>query len=224
MPRFFIAQRAKPGIIRPKYQKDLYMLMKQDVVVFDFDGTLSARDSNVEFGRYCFRHSFRPWLFLPLMGVALIARAFNPAGLWWRESMRRFLTADMVRKFAPDFIKLHKMERFGWAKEQVAAERAAGRRVVLVSASTDYLVPQLVRDIKFDVVLTSQMDATKPWKYKFLCWGANKVVALDAWAAKNKIIPRVVRSYSDSPSDMPMMEIAAEQVWVDAKTGLRKHA
>lgn len=49
------------------------MLMKQDVVVFDFDGTLSARDSNVEFGRYCFRHSVRPWLFLPLMGVAALS-------------------------------------------------------------------------------------------------------------------------------------------------------
>ena len=158
------------------------------------------------------------------MGVAAIVGIFNPGGLWWREKMRRFLTADMVKKFAPDFIKQHKMERFGWAREQVAAERAAGRRVVLISASTDYLVPQLVRDIKFDAVLTSQMDAAAPWKYKFLCWGQNKVVALDTWASKNKIIPRVVRSYSDSPSDMPLMEIAAEQVWVDAKTGLRKHA
>ncbi len=95
---------------------------------------------------------------------------------------------------------------------------------MLFRSSADYLVPQLVRDIKFDAVLTSQMDAARPWKYKFLCWGQNKVVALDTWASKNKIIPRVVRSYSDSPSDMPLMEIAAEQVWVDAKTGLRKHA
>ena len=44
------------------------MLNKQDVVVFDFDGTLSARDTSVEFAKYCFRHSARPWLYLPLMG------------------------------------------------------------------------------------------------------------------------------------------------------------
>ena len=66
------------------------------------------------------------------------------------------------------------------------------------------------------------MDATRPWKYKFLCWGENKVRAMDEWAKKNRIIPRVVRSYSDSKSDMPLMEIASEQVWVDRKTGLRK--
>ena len=200
------------------------MLNKQDVVVFDFDGTLSARDTNVEFAKYCFRHSVRPWLYLPLMGVAAIVRLFNPGGVWWRQNMRRFLTADMVKKFAPDFIKQHKRERFGWARDQVAKEHADGRRVILVSASADYMIPHLVRDMKFDAVLCSRMDASRPWKYEFLCWGPNKVVAMDEWAKKNKIVPRVVRAYSDSRSDMPIMEIAGEQVWVDRKTGLRKSA
>ena len=128
------------------------MLEKSDIVVFDFDGTLSAGDSNVEFAKYCFKHSIRPWFYLPLMGVAGIARLFKPAGVWWRENIRRFLTADMVNKFAPDFIKQHRRERFGWSKEQVAAERAAGRRVILISASPNYLLEPLVRDIKFDAV------------------------------------------------------------------------
>lgn len=200
------------------------MLNKQDVVVFDFDGTLSACDTSVEFAKYCFRHSARPWLYLPLMGVAAIVRLFNPGGVWWRQNMRRFLTADMVKKFAPDFIKQHKRERFGWARDQVAKEHADGRRVILVSASADYMIPHLVRDMKFDAVLCSRMDASHPWKYEFLCWGPNKVVAMDEWAKKNKIVPRVVRAYSDSRSDMPIMEIAGEQVWVDRKTGLRKSA
>lgn len=200
------------------------MLQKVDVVVFDFDGTLSARDCNVEFAKYCFRHSIRPWLFLPLMAVCGVARWFCPGGTWWRENIRRFMTRDMVTRLAPGFIKQHRGERFGWSKEQVAAEKAAGRKVVLISAGADYLVPALVRDIKFDAVICSQMDAAHPWKYKFLCWGANKVCALDDWAVRNKYVPRVVRSYSDSKSDMPMMKIAGEEVWVDRKTGLRKHA
>ncbi len=198
------------------------MLQRTDVVVFDFDGTLSAGDSSMGFARYCFRHSVRPWLFLPLVGACLVSRVFNPSGFWWRQNIRRFITPRMVREFAPVFIKNHKRERFGWAKEQVASERAAGRKVILVSASPQYLVPELVRDIKFDAVLCSQTEKNRPWKFKFFCWGQNKVYAMDAWARDNKIIPRVVRSYSDSRTDMPMMEIADEQVWVDAKTGLRK--
>ena len=66
------------------------------------------------------------------------------------------------------------------------------------------------------------MVKEKPWKYKFLCWGRNKVVALDKWAVEHKYIPNVVRAYSDSKNDMPIMEIAKEQVWIDKKTGLRK--
>ena len=198
------------------------MLQKTEVVLFDFDGTLSAHDSNVEFAKYCFRHSIRPWFYLPLMGVCAISRLFVPDGIWWRENIRRFMTPNMVKKFAPGFIKQHKRERFGWAKERVQAEKDAGRKVLMISASPDYLLPQLVRDMKFDAVFCSKMDKKKPWKYEFLCWGQNKVYKMDEWARENKIIPNVVRAYSDSKSDMPMMEIAAEQVWIDPKTGMRK--
>ncbi|MDR0741491.1 MAG: haloacid dehalogenase-like hydrolase [Rickettsiales bacterium] len=198
------------------------MLTKANVVVFDFDGTLSARDANMEFGKYCFRHSVRPWLFLPLVALAGMASLFNPGGIWWRQAMRRFLTPDMVKKLAPAFIKEHKMERFGWSKDQVAAERAAGNKVILISAGPDYLIPFLVSDIKFDSVICSIMDKEKPWKYKFFCWGRHKVNAMDEWAKRDKFIPRLVKSYSDSKSDLPLMELAGEQIWIDSKTGMRK--
>lgn len=200
------------------------MLQKQNIVVFDFDGTLSAHDSNVEFVKYCFHHSLRPWLFLPIIGIAMISRKLYLKGYWWRHASRSFMTPEMVKKYAPGFIKQHKRERFGWAKEQVEKERKEGNKVILISASPDYLIPNLVKDMKFDAVLCSQMEKEKPWKYKFLCWGPNKVIAMDEWAKQNKIIPHVVRSYSDSKTDMPLMEIADEQVWVDNKTGLRKSA
>ncbi|MBQ2845445.1 MAG: HAD-IB family phosphatase [Alphaproteobacteria bacterium] len=198
------------------------MFQKVNVVLFDFDGTLSGFDSNVQFARYCMRHSIRPWLYMPLIGICAIVRVFNPDGVWWRENIRRFVSPKLIKKFAPSFIKQHRRERFGWARERVQAERDAGNKVIMVSASPDYLLPQLVRDMKFDAVFCSITNKKKPWKYEFLCYGKNKVYAMDEWARKNNYIPRVVRAYSDSKSDMPMMEIADEQVWIDKKTGLRK--
>lgn len=198
------------------------MLKKVDVVVFDFDGTLSSSDANYEFYKYCFKHSIRPWLFLPLSLVCLINAIFDYKSIWWREKVRLFMTPKMVKDFVPSVVKLHKQNRFGWAKEIVAKEHAKGNKVILISASPDYLIPHLVSDMKFDAVFCSQMDKEKPWKYKFLCWGRNKVVALDKWAVEHKYIPNVVRAYSDSKNDMPIMEIAKEQVWIDKKTGLRK--
>ena len=198
------------------------MFQKVNVVLFDFDGTLSGFDSNVQFARYCMRHSIKPWLYMPLIGICAIVRVFNPDGVWWRENIRRFVSPKLIKKFAPGFIKQHRRERFGWARERVQAERDAGNKVIMVSASPDYLLPQLVRDMKFDAVFCSITNKKKPWKYEFLCYGKNKVYAMDEWARKNNYIPRVVRAYSDSKSDMPMMEIADEQVWIDKKTGLRK--
>lgn len=198
------------------------MLKKVDVVVFDFDGTLSASDSNYEFFKYCFKHSIRPWLFLPGVIFYSLCAFLNYHGVWWRTGVRNFLTPKMVRDFSGDVVKLHKQNRFGWAKDQVAKERSAGNKVILISASPDYLIPSLVKDMKFDAVLCSQVYKEKPNKFKFLCWGKNKVVALDKWAQEHKYIPNVVRVYSDSVSDMPLMEIAREQVWIDRKTGLRK--
>jgi phosphoserine phosphatase len=191
------------------------------LVVFDFDGTLSARDANMEFGKYCFGRSVRPWLFLPVMALAAAVKLFNPGGVWWRQAMRSFLTADMVKRFAPEFIEQHKSRRFGWAKEQVAAERAAGNKVILISAGPDYLIPFLVKDIQFDGVVCSVMDKNRPWKYKFLCWGKNKVIAMDEWAIRHRVAPRLAKSYSDSKSDMPLMEIAIRPVWINPRTGMR---
>ncbi len=196
-------------------------LKKIDLVVFDFDGTLSAHDCNMQFGKYCFRHSIRPWFFTPVILSAFIASLFNKSGFWWREKSRCFLTQKMVKKFAPKFIKQHKQERFGWAAEQVAAEKEAGNIVILISAGTDYLVPKLAKDMGFDAIITSQTDSTKPWKLKFSCWGENKVVALKKWAALNNYDYNFIRSYSDSKSDMPLMKLANEQVWIHPITGMR---
>lgn len=198
------------------------MLTKVNVVVFDFDGTLSASDSNYEFFKYCFKHSIRPWFFIPCVIFCAACSFLNRKGMWWREGIRNFVTPKMVNDFAHNVVKIHKLNRFGWAKDQVAKERTAGNKVILISASPDYLIPDLVKDMKFDAVFCSQMRKDKPYKYKFMCWGKNKVAALDMWAQKNKYIPNVVRVYSDSKSDMPLMEIAKEQVWIDSKTGLRK--
>lgn len=196
------------------------MLKPVDVVLFDFDGTLSWPDTNTAFWWYCARFSLRPWLFLPIILVCGIVRLIKPNGLWWRENMRRFLTAKMVEKFAEGFIKLHKRNRFGWAAERVATEHANGNKVLLVTASPDYLIPELVSDMQFDAVICSKMYKDKPWKYKSMCWGTKKVIAVDAWAKRNKFIPHIVRAYSDSKNDMPMMEIANQQVWINPKTGM----
>lgn len=210
-------------------------MKKKNIVLFDFDGTLSAKDSVTEFWKYCFRHSVRPWFFLPAVisaGFVFIIAKIIPrknkyelgrAGCLWRRLSRMFFTEKLIERLVPGFIRQHKCERFGWAKEQVQKEHDAGNIVICISASADYLIPKLVDDMAFDVIITTETFKDCPWKSKFICWGNNKVRMLNQWALDNKIIPHVVRAYSDSPTDTPMMNLADEQVWIDAKTGLRRN-
>jgi len=200
--------------------------MKKKIVLFDFDGTLSLRDAPVEFGKYCFRNSLRPWFFMPVVmaGLALRIMAGRDAkfrvrkvDIIWRQMVRCFLTPGLIKKMLPGFVAEHKLNRFGWAAEQVAKERAAGNFVILSSASPAYLILPLVSDMEFDLVIASETDKKRPWKIKFLNWGQNKILALDSVVKGRK----VVRTYSDSIVDTPIMNLAELQVWIDPKTGCR---
>ncbi|MCL2018014.1 MAG: haloacid dehalogenase-like hydrolase [Alphaproteobacteria bacterium] len=208
---------------------------KPGIVLFDFDGTLSAGDANVGFWKYCFRNSLRPWLFLPVIffGILLQIMAWiiricfvrhishlSCLDIFWREMLRPYLTPVMIKKLAAGFIKEFKQNRFGWAAEQVAKERAAGNFVILASASPEYLLMPLVKDMKFDLIICSEIDPVRPWKFKFFNYGENKVRSLNTIMGNR---PNIIRAYSDSKSDLPMMRLAKEQVWIHPQTGCRKN-
>ena len=135
----------------------------------------------------------------------------------WRQMFRIYLTPKMLKKFAPPFIREHMKNHWGWSAEQVAKERAAGNTVIMVSATADYLLMPLLDGMEFDLIICSEMEPAYPWKYRFLNWGQNKAAALKSVLSTY----RVVRAYSDSRSDRPMMDMAAEQVWINPETGCR---
>jgi phosphoserine phosphatase len=188
------------------------------IIVFDFDGTLSAGDINLEFWRYALWRSIRPWIFMPLtMPIYFIGKIFTSNAVWWRELSRLYLSKKLLDRLKPGFVKYHLTNRFGWAAEQVEKEKSTGAIVVLSSASPDYFVTPLVKDMGFDVVLSTITDIKNPWRIKFLNYNKNKVMALKKKFGKFEI----VRGYSDSPADLPFMKLAKDKVWINPKTGVR---
>ncbi len=194
------------------------------LALYDFDGTLCAHDSVVEFWKYCFKHSIRPWAFLPMIGFYGLLGGLNLISKnYMNQRMLCFLTPDMITRFVPDFIREHKRNIFGWAHERVKNDQESGLTAICISASRNYLIHPLTADFGFDLVMCSNMDPDEPWRaIGDLCLGAEKVNRLNAWAKQRGIEYRVVRAYSDSKKDLPMMRLAGEQIWVDPKTGIRK--
>jgi HAD superfamily phosphoserine phosphatase-like hydrolase len=192
---------------------------KKNIVVFDFDGTLSAGDLNYDFWKYAMRNSVRPRLFLPLTIFGMAIKPLNKSGVFWREISRLWLNRKLLIRLRAQFLREHRLKIFGWAADKIAEEKSNGNIIVLISASPDYLLRKLMKDIgwHFDIFLCSKMDDEKPWKYKFLCYGKNKLRRLNETISNY----RIVRAYSDSKSDMPIMSCAAEQVWINPKTGIR---
>jgi HAD superfamily phosphoserine phosphatase-like hydrolase len=189
------------------------------IVVFDFDGTLSAKDTNYEFWKYALKHSPIAWLVLPFTIFGFVISKLNKRGVFWREISRLYISNRFLKKNKSKFIKNHSQNRFGWAKETVLAEKQKKNYVVCISASPDIFINELVKDMNFDMVLSSEMNKKKPYKIKFLCYAENKVVKLK----ENIREPfHIVRAYSDSKSDLPIMNLADEQVWINPKTGCRR--
>jgi HAD superfamily phosphoserine phosphatase-like hydrolase len=192
---------------------------KKNIVVFDFDGTLSAGDLNYDFWKYAMRHSIRPWLFLPLTIFGIMIKPLNKNGVFWREVSRRWLNKKLMRRLRAPFLRGHRLKIFGWAAERIAVEKSKGNITILISASPNYLLRKLIKVAgwHFDIFLCSRMDGEKPWKYDFLCYGKNKLKRLNETVENY----RIIRAYSDNVSDMPIMSRAAEQIWINPKTGMR---
>jgi phosphatidylglycerophosphatase C len=195
------------------------------LAVFDLDGTLTRRDSFVEFvwaalARWPGRSWRVPLLLGPLLGFALrrldrgalkgaiLHRLF--AGIS-RSEMER-LTATFARGVVAR--SLHS-EALG----VIARHRAAGDRLVLMSASPDLYVPRIADELGFDEASCSAVR----WDGDELdgrlsgpnCRGAEKTRRLRELRAAHAGWPAI--AYGNSESDVEHMRLCERSVYVNAR-------
>lgn len=191
-----------------------------EVAIYDLDRTLTDCGSWAHFIRFWLRHQ-APWrvLLLPLVGVGALAYALgglSRGGLksWahrWliggRVDAQRL--AAVVARFADGFVPVHALAP---ARAALAADAAAGRRVVIASASHGFYVRAIaarlgVADViateavREGAMLTSRLDGEN-------CYGAAKRAAVEAWLARAGLAAAVVHFTSDHHSDLPCFELA----------------
>lgn len=199
------------------------------VAAFDFDGTLTRRDTLLPFlarglgwpGLLLALLQCAPWLagytlrLLPndvakarLFSAALAGRSVAEMQAW----TNRWLAQDFhgqLRKWT--------MDRLAWHKAQ-------GHCCVIVSASPDIYLERVASHLGFDGLICTQMAVQAGRLTGAMrtpnCHGEQKVVRLQAWLVKRfgeqALATLTLYAYGDTSGDKPMLQMA-QHAWYRSK-------
>ncbi|PQM26804.1 HAD-IB family hydrolase [Sphingopyxis lindanitolerans] len=210
------------------------------VAMYDMDRTITRSGTYSGFLIHVARRR-QPWrlLLLPLVGLAGLAYALRLIDrtrlkainlrLLVGKRFRRSEIAPLAESYADRVVArgLHPA-----ALDQIAADRAAGYRLLLATASFHLYVDAIARRLGIDDVLATQLDEPDGADHIHArlagenCYGEAKFARISDWLADNDITREEahIRAYSDHVSDHPMLHFAHEAVATTPSRKLKKLA
>jgi HAD superfamily hydrolase (TIGR01490 family) len=203
---------------------------------FDLDKTIIAKSSTLAFAR-------------PLSKAGILSkRTLIKAGIAQAYYGMFGADHDQLEKVREELGELTK----GWDKaeiEQLVAETVdevvsplvyaealaiidehhrAGRRVVVISSSPVEIVQPLSRYLGIDEVVGTRPEIDEQGKYTgrldFYAYGPGKAEAIRQLAERERIDLTASYAYSDSATDLPMLEVVGHPVAVNPDKELREIA
>jgi HAD superfamily hydrolase (TIGR01490 family) len=214
------------GKLHPNYGRNMLKL-----AIYDMDKTITRKASFGPLLAHVLKR--RPWraVMLPLVGLASLGFAL---GLLNRKRLKEINLALIAgRHFNPRTLG----EAFGAetlatnilpsARRQIEADRAEGCRLIMATASYEFYVAVIARNLGFDAVIaTRSMDGDPTRINGENCYGASKRSMVEAWMRQQGIAREEahIRVYSDHVSDAPLFEMANQPVAVNAHAPLDRLA
>lgn len=115
------------------------------------------------------------------------------------------------------------------ARAAIAHHRGCGDQVVLLTSSSNYLAAAVGRDLDLDGYVCNRFEVDTAGRYtgramEPLCFGPGKVVLAERYAATLGLRLRDSTFYTDSHSDLPMLEAAGDPAVVHPDPRLRRLA
>ena len=199
----------------------------QTMAIFDFDGTMIAGDSIVaylrlalrlgavspgEYGKVCW-HTIRYALGL-ISDEAVKTRALRFRAQLSPEKRNALDAVFALEKLVPRV--------YPQARECLEKHRAAGHRLVLVSASTENYMRYVADALGFDALLCTPV--AKDGRVEKNCKGEEKVRRIKAWMEAEGITADFSASfaYGDSVSDLPVLRLCGHPCLVNPRRALRR--
>jgi len=208
--------------------------MDQTAALFDLDKTLLDASSGQLYASYLYRHGQMSrselarvvwWGILSGLGLLdmrdLIPKLLSQAAGDDEREMRRLCDRWFIEDVVP-----HLTER---GSRQVDHHRAKGHVLALVSASTQYVVEPMAAYLGFpgQFVCTHLESENGVLTGKVIpppCYGPGKVVWAERFAAERDVDLSASYFYTDSVSDLPLLERVGHPVAVNPDPRLRRLA
>ena len=207
-----------------------------EAAFFDLDKTVIAKASMVAFGRPFYHGGLinRRTVLRALYGelVYLHLGASEQKLNQIRESVLRLIRgwhSDRVREIVAEAIEeIVEPIIFAEAADLIDWHHEHGRLVVIVSASPEEIVTPLSRFLGADECIASRARVDEEGRYtgkmQFYAFGPFKAEAMDRLASERGIDLTASYAYTDSYTDLPMLEAVGHPVAVNPDRVLNRYA
>ncbi|UZK68403.1 HAD-IB family phosphatase [Sphingomonas sp. S1-29] len=205
------------------------------LAIYDMDKTVTRRATWTRF-LVAGAASHARWR-LALLPVAGLLALGHPLKLIDRSRLKhatqrlmlgpRLSEQDLARLTAAFAEAIDRDEVLAAARAQIAADRAAGYRLVLATASYRYYAEAIAARLGFDAVVATEVRRNAAGDVLSgvagdNCYGPAKLAMIEAWMAREGIAraQAQIRFYSDHVSDAPALRWADEAFAVNAHAPL----
>jgi HAD superfamily hydrolase (TIGR01490 family) len=218
-----------------KLQHTYDLGMGGSAAFFDLDKTILAKSSSLAFARPFYKGGLIGRADVLKSGYAQFAFLASGADHDQMEQMRLYLTSlvagwdvDQVRAIVAETLdEIIDPVVYEEAVELIAEHRAAGRAVIIISSSGTEVVEPIGERLGVDRAIGTQIEIVNG-KYTgeivFYAYGEGKAEAMRALAVENDYDLSTCYAYSDSITDLPMLDAVGHPVCVNPDSGLRKIA
>ena len=202
---------------------------------FDLDKTIIAKSSTLAFSKPFFNQGLINRRAVLKSSYAQFVYLLSGADHDQMDRMRIHLT-NMCAGWDVEQVKsivnetLHDIVTplvFAEAADLIAGHKLCGRNVVVVSASGEELVAPIARALGATHAMATRMvveDGQYTGEIEFYCYGEGKVQAIRELAAREGYSLEHCYAYSDSITDLPMLEAVGHPTVVNPDRALRKEA
>ncbi|MGV0644781.1 HAD-IB family hydrolase [Mycolicibacterium sp. XJ879] len=202
---------------------------------FDLDKTVIAKSSTLAFSKPFFAQGLINRRTVLKSAYAQFLFLMSGADHDQMDRMRAYLT-NMCAGWDVEQVKsivgetLHEVVNplvFAEAAELIADHKLCGRDVVVVSASGEEIVAPIARALGATHAMATRMvveDGRYTGEIAFYCYGEGKVEAIRQLASTEGYALEHCYAYTDSITDLPMLEIVGHPAVVNPDRTLRKEA